>query len=73
MVDKRTLRIIWISGNVFLYLLMLVGTTAFVHLNFNGIIEIGMGTYWFTLLFGLLFVSIFGTVRIIGWIKEGKL
>ena len=52
---------------------MLVGTTAFDLLNFNGIIEIGMGTYWFMLLFCLLFLSIFGTVRIIGWIKEGKL
>ena len=41
--------------------------------NFSGIIELGMGTYWFTSLIGLLFFSIFGTVRIIGWIKEGKL
>ena len=72
MVDKKNLRMYWITTNSFLYV-MFIGASGFVLLNLEGIIEIGMDTYWFTILFFLFLVCIFGSFRIRSWIKQGKL
>ncbi|RDI38015.1 hypothetical protein [Falsibacillus pallidus] len=66
------LRIVWIIPNVFCYL-MLVGLSIWVSANSEGLQEINRLSIYVIFMILLFIVSVFGSYRIWGWIKEGKM
>ena len=66
------LRLIWIIPTVFCYL-MVVGVSAFVFTNVDGLDEINRLSIWVIVMLILFLVSIIGSFRIWEWIKEGKM
>lgn len=52
---------------------MVVGFSTFVVLNVEGLQEISRLGIWVFAMLVLFFVSLFGSLRIWTWIKEGKL
>ncbi|WP_421378476.1 hypothetical protein ACOJQI_13090 [Bacillus salacetis] len=66
------LRAAWVGLNIFCYL-MLIGVVFFVVLNAEGLAEIHRLSIWTMAILSLLFVSVFGSVQLVSWIKKGKL
>jgi lysylphosphatidylglycerol synthetase-like protein (DUF2156 family) len=66
------LRIIWIIPNVFCYLI-LFGLAMWVVANGEGLQEINRLSIFVIFMILLFLVSVFGSYRIWGWIKEGKM
>lgn len=72
MLNKSTLRVVWIIPNVFCYL-MVIGVLIFIIANYEGLKEIGVIMYWILILIALLLVTVFGSFRIRYWIMRGDL
>ncbi|MDI2585993.1 hypothetical protein OR571_02305 [Psychrobacillus sp. NEAU-3TGS] len=66
------LRMVWILNNIFCYL-MFIGFSIFVVINKEDFQLIDRWSIWVIGMLLLLMFSMFGTYRICGWIKEGKL
>ncbi|GGA39628.1 hypothetical protein [Psychrobacillus lasiicapitis] len=66
------LRMVWILNNIFCYL-MFIGFSIFVVINKEDLLLINRLSIWVIAMLLLLMLSMFGTYRIYGWIKEGKL
>lgn len=69
---NKKLRFIGIIPNIFCYF-MLVAASIFVFVNLEGLQETNQLTIWLIWLLLLLFVCLFGSYRILKWIREGKL
>ncbi|TQR12696.1 hypothetical protein FG382_13475 [Psychrobacillus lasiicapitis] len=63
---------VWILNNIFCYL-MFIGFSIFVVINKEDLLLINRLSIWVIAMLLLLMLSMFGTYRIYGWIKEGKL
>ena len=66
------LRIIWIIPNLFCYL-MLVGFSTWIVINVKALQEINELLIYVLFMFLLFIVSVYGSIRIRSWIKEGKI
>ncbi|MFJ5770667.1 hypothetical protein [Psychrobacillus sp. NPDC093180] len=66
------LRMVWIFNNIFCYLMFIV-FSIFVVINKEDLQLINRLSIWVIAMLLLLMLSMFGTYRICGWIKEGKL
>ncbi|ALS25163.1 MULTISPECIES: hypothetical protein [Paenibacillus] len=66
------LRVAWIIPNICLYLLC-IAVGVFVMANASGLSEIDRLGTWVVLLLALLSVALIGTLRIVFWIKKGKM
>lgn len=66
------LRVAWIIPNGCLYLLC-VALGIFVMANASGLSETNRLGAWAVMLLLLLLVAIIGTLRIVFWIKKGKM
>ncbi|WP_163103054.1 hypothetical protein [Peribacillus alkalitolerans] len=66
------LRVVWIIPNVICYI-MFVGFSTLIALNVNGLQEIKRLDLWVFAMIILFFISIFGSYRILSWIKKGKM
>ncbi|NOU97802.1 hypothetical protein GC093_31910 [Paenibacillus sp. LMG 31456] len=66
------LRVAWIIPNIFMYIFF-IGISVFVLNNSNGLQHINQLVIWVVILILLLFTALFGTFRILSWIKQGKL
>ncbi|WP_159882629.1 hypothetical protein [Paenibacillus puerhi] len=65
------LRIAWIIPTVFMYLAFL-GSGVFLIWNISEM-DNGMLGRWVTIVLGLFLISVLGTLRIMGWIKNNKI
>ena len=66
------LRIVWIIPNVFCYL-MLFGLAMWMMANVEGLQEINSLSIYVIFMILLLLVSVFGSYRILTWIKQGEM
>jgi hypothetical protein len=69
---SKKLRMAWVSLNIFCYF-MLIGVVLFVGFNVEGMADINRLSIWILMILCLLFVSVFGSVQLWSWIKNGKL
>ncbi|WP_411503165.1 hypothetical protein [Brevibacillus centrosporus] len=69
---SMALRAAWIVPNVLCYFL-LIYIGVFVGKNAEGLEEINRLGIWLFMLIVMFMVSVFGTFRIVYWIKKGKL
>lgn len=69
---KMKLRIIWIIPNAAMYIAFIV-LSVFVLIHMDGIREINQLEMWTAMLLLLLLTALFGTFRILAWIREGKM
>ncbi len=65
-------RVLWIVGNVFLYVL-LIGYATWVVLNIHDLQKYNMLTQPIVFIIALFFVALYGSYRIRTWIQEGKI
>nr|WP_229677415.1 hypothetical protein [Psychrobacillus lasiicapitis] len=72
LLKNTKLRMVWILNNIFCYL-MFIGFSIFVVINKEDLLLINRLSIWVIAMLLLLMLSMFGTYRIYGWIKEGKL
>ncbi|MCZ8542312.1 hypothetical protein [Psychrobacillus psychrodurans] len=69
---NKKIRVAWIIPNLFCYL-MFIGFSTFIVLNAEGLQEISRLNTWVFAMIILFLISIFGSYRIWGWIKEGRI
>jgi hypothetical protein len=72
MEKNQRLRMIWIIPNVFCYI-MFAGVSTFTVMYAGGLREIDRLGLWVIAMIILLAVSLFGSLQIRRWIKEGKM
>lgn len=65
-------RIAWILPNVLMYIALLV-IAVFISVNASALNEINRLGIWILAMILLLVVSVFGTFKIVSWIKQGKM
>lgn len=68
----RRLRAAWIIPNVFLYFLV-IGTAIFILTYQDGLQDTNLLAFWLTVLLLLFGAALYGTYRILDWMKQGKL
>jgi len=66
------LRLAWIIPNIFCYIMFIL-CCYFLITNAEWVNEIGRLGGWVLMLTLLLFTTVFGTYRILIWIKDGKI
>lgn len=66
------LRTAWIIPNICMYIAFIV-IGVFVLINDSALNDISRRGIWIVMMFLLLFVALFGTLRILSWIKQGKM
>jgi hypothetical protein len=70
--NKTFLRAVWILPNILLYIAFFF-LLYFISSNFSGLKEINRLGIWVTISIFVISAAIVGSVRIIGWIKQGKI
>lgn len=70
--NRTKLRMGWITSNIFCYV-MLMGVSLFVAVNAERLTHIHRLSVWVVAVLCLLFVSVFGSVQLYTWRKNGDI
>jgi Na+/H+-dicarboxylate symporter len=69
---KSMLRVAWILPNIFLYVAFIF-LTYFIMSNYSGLKELNNLGIWIIISVLVLVVAVFGSYKIVVWIRDGKI